>query len=76
MLPVHNSMDLKPQLPLPRLTRSSNIEAATTTTRIRDCVLNYLSNPEIIDKVHLGENGQINDGLKGLGHKSQNHGSA
>jgi hypothetical protein len=43
MLPVHNVMNLKPQLPLPRLIRPSSAQA-TKSGPIRNCVLNYLSN--------------------------------
>lgn len=43
MLPVYNIMKLKPQLPLPRLTRTFNAPAATSGC-IRDCVSNYVSN--------------------------------
>jgi hypothetical protein len=43
MLPVHNIMKLKPQLPVPRLTKTFNAPAAISGC-IRDCVLNYVSN--------------------------------
>jgi hypothetical protein len=43
MLPVHNIMKLKPQLPLPRLTKAFNAPPAMSGY-IRNCVSNYASN--------------------------------